>query len=243
MASLVQSRSAQTSAASPSLALAFSGNVTAANTIVVGGGSWQMPFGAQSASTTGIASDTRTNAYSRAGNESASTNAHAAIYYADNISGGACTVTLDPTGSNNDITILLSEWSGMANPSFDVAKPASGDATSVGTGTGASSTFTSATTATTAQAAETVIAVFAHDGTTSTPTAGAGYTLPAGLIQSSASHMPAALEYKAVAATGTQQATIGWVTGALFGSVVATFKDSGGAAAAAARRLPLLGVG
>jgi hypothetical protein len=185
-----------------------------------------MPFGTQSNSTTGIVSDTRTNAYSRAGNESANTNAHAAIYYCNSTSAGACTVTLDPTGSNNDITILLSEWSGMSATPFDVAKPASADATSVGTGTASSGLMTSATTATTGQAAETVIAVFSHEGPTASITAGTGFTCPAGLQQTSGSHLPAAMEYKAVAATGTQQATITWESTAAYASVIATFKDA-----------------
>lgn len=212
----VQGRSIQ-QAGGTNISLAFNTqNITAGNAIVVGGVAFGTAFTTATCADGGGETFTRHQAQASGG-------ATCVIFSAPNAVGGnKPTVTISVTGVA-DRSITIAEFSGMVTSSL----------ADVGTGnTGTATPYSTGTTATTTQADEVVVWVAGHDGPTNvTPTA-SGYTVPAANTQSATAQMPIALGWKAVAATGTQVASIAWTNAAGgWAAVIETFKAASGAAA------------
>lgn len=154
-------------AASTTVTVTFGSNVTAGNTIVVGGGGVGYDL-------SGV-TDSLGNTYSGPTNNiyDAAVDTHTGMWYAENITGGACTVTL--TFTNAGVTykrMAVAEYSGLkTSASFDVS--AGQNVASTGTGTDG---LSSGNTATSAEANELAV-TFAH-GTNAAATfsAGTNYT-------------------------------------------------------------------
>jgi hypothetical protein len=210
----VQSRSLQANA-SVSVALAYTSNVTAGSLLVIGGSNFGRTFDA------GSCTDSRSQTYTRDVTEAVDTgfgNIVVGVYSTPNAAAGATTVTLTATGTTDDITIAIHEYSGMATSS-----PAD---QSSATGTGTSATHASGTTGTTTQADELVFLVDTHFGNAATVTAGSGYSLRES--QTAVSDMPIATEDKIVASTGTQSGSFTW-DNALYDCAIVTYKGASAA--------------
>ena len=205
---LVQSRSLQVDNAG-SAALAFNSNVTAGSLLVVAGSSWGLGWGVSGCS------DTQTNTYTRDEEQAASV-AQLGIYSAPNAAGGACTVTLNPDGTTEDISIAIHEYSGMATAS---AKDQNASAT------GTSGTHSCGTTGTTTQADELVFIASTHAGATGAVSA-SGFTVRE--QQTSNADMPLATADKRVTATGTQTGSFTWVN-ANYAAAIVTYKEAAAA--------------
>jgi hypothetical protein len=203
---VVQSRSAQGSGAS--ISLAFSSNVTAGNTAIVA----IAPYSAAASSTTSSPANTFTSdAAVSAGN-----GGRVAIYSAPNVASGATTVTGNATGSNF-ITIAIYEVSGLITSSIK-------DQSASNSGTSAS--HPTGTTPTTTQANEFLFAAVQDDSAgTGPPTVGGSWTL--GQHQDNSANPVIATAYQTVSATGAYSATFTW-NNALFGAAIATYKEAGG---------------
>lgn len=193
-------------------------NLAAGNALVVGAVAFGTSFAAATCADGGGETFTRHQAQASGG-------ATCVIFSAPNAVGGnKPTVTVTVSGTN-DKSITIAEFSGMVTASL----------ADVGTGnTGTTTPFGTGTTAATAQADEVVVWVAGHDGPTNvTPTA-SGYTVPAANTQSATAQMPISLGWKAVAATGTQVASVAWTNASGgWAAVIETFK-----AAAAAAKAP-----
>lgn len=85
-----------------SASLAYSSNVVSGNPLVVGGASWQQPFD------TGSCTDSQGNTYTREV-PSTGTDVRGAFYTAIAGSSAANTVSVDPSGTADDVTIIIYE--------------------------------------------------------------------------------------------------------------------------------------
>src|SRR3954463_3243908 len=102
----VQSTGVESVGSVASVAKAFASNVTAGNFIAVG------CVSSTAAIPTNAVTDNLSNTYTQtAPAQDAGSGIRTAIHYAKNVTGGACTVTLDATGSDFQ-SIAISEFSG-----------------------------------------------------------------------------------------------------------------------------------
>lgn len=195
-----------------SVAKAFASNVTAGNAIIVGVTSFSAALNA------GSCTDSLGNTYTRLAAPAVDGSVQTTIYYAMNIAGGACTVTITP-GDSGDVSLVISEFSGLATSSM---------ADQSATGTPNSTTPATAATGTTAQADELVYGVGGHSGAAATISPGGTFTQAA--ENESVALMPISGEYKIVSAVATY--TADWTLSAArtWVCMVGTFKAAGVAA-------------
>jgi len=146
-----------------SASLAFPGNVTSGSLLIVAGAMW-----ASGAAPTGATvTDTRSTSYTVVvGTVPPGMTWRTFLAYGVAPSGGACTVTVNPTGSSADLSFSIDEFAGQD------ASPADVDG---GTSTGLSSTSSDSLTTVAADAL--IVGVTSHEGSTGaiTPT-GTGQT-------------------------------------------------------------------
>jgi|GEM_PF-2110462 VCBS repeat-containing protein len=202
--SFVQKNSAITVNAAQ-LTAAFPSAVKAGNLIMVAVSSWPN----QPSSIT----DSLGNVYTAvaAPKKSSGANAYTALYYAKNIKGGADTVTFKNSGTGNDLSVIITEFSGanLTSP-LDAALSSSGS----------SSTPTSGNMTPTATG-DLVVGATTHNNTEVT-SAGTGFTIIIA-TEDNQTYQSLAMEYKtqpttsAVAANFSLSRSDGWaVVGALF---------------------------
>jgi hypothetical protein len=191
---IVQSRSVQADLAG-SVALAFTSNVTSGNTIAVGGGAWTQTFGSSDCT------DSQTNSYTlRAGPIGNASGATAAQYSAHNVAAGATTVTLNPSGASEDVSIVIVEISGVDNSSPVVTTQ---------TNTATSGTHSSGSIDTTGAYNSFILCIDANEGsTTAIGTITGGFTLDQS--QTSGANVPIASFYRVGAAATTYTMTVVW---------------------------------
>lgn len=214
-AAIVQQTSVQ-GVSTTSVALAFPGNVTAGNAIVVCCGM----FGT-AGFTTGGCADTRSSVYTRdVSNFDGAHSIGIAIYSAPNITGGACTVTVSGLPSASFPSIAIYEVSGMPSSGiFD--KGAVNNATS-------GTSHATGTTGTAAQATGIVFAVDTHGGGTSTPTVAVPYNIAQ--IQTNSSNQPLGTAYRITTVAAAETATFTWEN-AVWVAGIGIYKDTGGGGA------------
>lgn len=192
-ATFVQGTGVQSTGSVASLAKAFASNL-GANSLVVASGVGNAETGLTTTSVT----DSKSNSYTRDVNlaDPGTPTTQCAIYSAQNSTSGACTVTLDPTGSDT-VSLGIAEFSGMATSS-PVSTTATGNGNSGSPVTG--NLVTSGNTA--------IVAIVSHAGATNTLTPGGTYTQIA--EDEDATEMPFNNFYKIVGAgTYTADASIG----------------------------------
>jgi hypothetical protein len=203
---LVQSTGAQTVSPVTSavgLSASFSSNVGTGNLIVVG-----VTIGG--AGTSATVTDNLGNTYTQAVPFSIVSSSTVAIFYAKNITGGACTVTAKPS-STQDVTLGICEYSGA-----DTSAPLDTTASSGGT-----STSPSSGSATPANANSLIVGALTTGGSAATITNGSGFT-----SRYQAAGTPQTLDVEdkfassSVAATWTLAASQSWA------AVAAIFKPS-----------------
>jgi len=174
-----------------SVSVAFGSNVTAGNTIIAPAAT----IGTEPQ--TGAVTDTLSNSYARdVSIDPASSSRNTSIFRASGIAGGACTVTLDVTGTAWQ-NLVISEWSGMAAAPLD------------GTATGEGNDAAPVTGSFSPSGPCTIIGMLTHDNITISITPGATYTQLDEAEDFGAS-FPFGAEYKQVAA-GTY--TADWSVG------------------------------
>lgn len=167
----VQSASVSGTSATTSVAKAFTSNVVTDNLIVVG-----VSWGSAAVIESCIVTDTLGNTYMRLPNCNqidATNQQQIAVFYARNITGGACTVTATFAGSRDNNGIAIAEYSG-GDSYLSVDKSGGNFQTAPGTGTDA----VTSTAKTTEQAGELIIGVYTDSsaGAGTTVTAGTGFT-------------------------------------------------------------------
>lgn len=213
---LTQARTTNTTAAA-SLALSFS-SLPAVNSLIVVKAAW---FPASS--TTITISDNQGNTYTQSVNAvDGGGSVRCSIHWATaTTSSGTFTVTVNPSGASDDITIVIEEYAGVTTSS-----PTDGATNNAGNSTGPTSN-----TLTPSQANDLLVAVLTHAGTDRTLTEGGGFSLAAE-DEGGSAHMPIAGAYKVQTSIVTEGAswTIGtgavqWVAG------IAAFKAAPAAAA------------
>lgn len=212
----VQSTGTFVAATSTTIAQAFAGNVTAGNLIVVAS-HWN------DTGTTAAATDSLGNTYTSAvGPTNFSTTDRAQVFFAKNITGGACTVTVTLNASRTNRYITIHEYSGLDTATgIDVAAAAAG-----------SSTAPAASVTTTA--ANDMLFGFAFVANT----AGASSGTARQLTNGDATQDQNVVSAGAVTSTLTQTPTGTWVCQA------AAFLQAGGAPPpATVKQLSALGVG
>jgi hypothetical protein len=204
---------------------AFAQNVTVGNTIIAAVATNLDSLAAATCA------DTLGNVYTRDRvGPSAGTNA--VIFSAPVTVGGACTVTVTATGTN-DRSPAIAEWSGLASPAPDVGVVGTGTTTPYATGSSPATT----------QADEVVILVASHDDSGSVIPTAAGYIIPADNLQAGTVNMPILMGYKIVAAVGAQSASVAWTTATTaYVAMLQTYKVAGGGGPAA-QTLALAGAG
>lgn len=230
MIALVQTKSQHAGNYSNTNVAAMSSNVTAGNLLVLG-------LTAGSADTIDSITDSLGNTWTLAV-DNTGTDRRTWLYYAKNITGGACTVTVTfSAGMFPDSCLTIREYSGC-----DTASPLDVTA-SANDGVSFVQTHDCGTTATTAQNDEVAIAVVGTSGS-SDPVfvAGSGY---GNLQQQNGfdAFTYQGMTDKILTATGTQNTnmtTTGFVRGE---GVLATFKQAAAAAASKLPRRMLMGVG
>jgi hypothetical protein len=206
-AAYVQGTGLQSSGSVASLSKAFTSNVTAGNLIVVGG-----VGNGETLLTTGSATDGLLNTYTRDINraDAGAQTTQCAIYSAPVTTGGACTVTLDPTGSDF-VDIAIAEFSGMDISGTRLDTSNFGDANGTNAATG--NLVTSTTTA--------IVGILSHSDGTVTLTPGASF---AEIFEDQdATDMPFNCEYR-IAAAGTY--TANWTNSSVtYVCVAAAYKQ------------------
>src|SRR3989304_8830692 len=187
---------------------AFASNVTAGNTIIVcvvngvGGGA---------AIVTSV-TDTLSNTYVQAGVGNTHGNFREEIWYALNISGGSCTVTVNMNKST-DLSFTISEFSGIATSSAV-------DVTGGATGTSTQATVNLTTT----NSDDVLVGVMDHAGSTQALTSGTNFTM---LQESEAvAKMPIHSEYRIVTSTGTYAVPVDIAASVAWGIYAASFKQA-----------------
>ena len=211
----VQGTGSQSSGSVASLSKAFASNVTAGNSIAVGGISNSVLLG------TGSVTDSLGNTYTRqvAVDGISAGRAASCGYLVDNITGGACTVTVDPTGSDF-ISMVIAEFSGTETTgSID------------GNGTFNAGSGTTLTTSTFTMAGGTngngaIFAAMEQNGTTTTLTAAQTEIFEA----EDATNMPINGQYQTNVAAGSGKSAT-WTLGAGRSATAFAFGIKSGAAA------------
>jgi hypothetical protein len=204
---------------------AFAQNVTVGSTIIVAVATNLDSLAAATCA------DNLGNVYTR-DRVASSAGTNAVIFSAPVTVGGACTVTVTATGTN-DRSPAIAEWSGLASPAPDVGV----------VGTGTTTPYATGNTPTTSQADEVVILVASHDDSGSTIPTAAGYIIPADNLQAGTVNMPILMGYKIVSATGVQSASVAWTTATTaYVAMLQTYKVAGGGGPAT-QTLALAGAG
>jgi hypothetical protein len=197
---IVQSATFTGNGAGPN-AKAFGSNVTAGNLIVVA---------TRGTSYTGAwtVSDNLGNTYTEIGTGQATPAGNGCrLFYAKNITGGACTVSIGAAGQNYRGEMI--EISGLDTVSpLDVTTKASGTST----------TPSSGATGTRSQASEILIGMVGTDGG-NTFTAGTNFTL-----RQANTDIALQIEYQIVSAAGTDAATMTLGSSAGWSATIASFK-------------------
>jgi hypothetical protein len=214
---LVQTKSGNAGSYSNTNVQAFSSNVTAGNFIV-------LAITAGSADTIASVVDSLSNSYTLATSD-ASADRTTWVYYAQNITGGACTITVTyGAGQFPDSIVQAREYSGLATSSaLDVS-------VSANTGTSFVNSHPSGTSVTTTQNDELVFTVVGSSGS-----ADPVFTAPAGYGNLAAQSGFDAFTYSAIAdkiisTTGTQSATFGSTGFVRSQTILVTFKEAPAAA-------------
>ncbi len=204
---LVQKFSNITSGAS-SLATTFTSSVTQGNFILVTASGW--PNGGTIAVT-----DSRGNAYTRAGNiQLTSGNSFTAIFYAKNVIGGTDTVTLSNGVSGTQLSVTISEFSGVDRVSpLDSVVGVSGSGT-----TPSSGNLTPTVTG------DLVIGTGTHDVSNIVTSPGSGFTMLAIATEEGTSHQPLATEYRVINNTSPLPANFSLSSGGPWAQIGALFK-------------------
>lgn len=221
-AALVGDSGIQTASSVTSDAVAYSPNPTSGNLLAVAIAGWNTPNFAMSTVT-----DTQSNAYTEAiALDFTDFQDHISVWYSENITGGANTVTLTPTGSGNYMAWVAMEFSGLLTASaLDIT------ATNTGFETATDANVTSGTTN---QANELVLAVAAAAISGSSDvewgaSAATGYTNVAQYENYSAIQT-ISVEYKVVSSVGAQSAAWEHVaassSGDGWGAAIVTFKEA-----------------
>jgi hypothetical protein len=190
------------------VAAVFPGNTTTGNLIVVG-----VIVNQTTDTISGIA-DSQGNTYTKIrGRRVATTGAYfCTLWYAKNITGGT-TPTVTVTSTSAQFNVQAFEISGA-----DTATPLDAQSDAGGTTTA----ITGGTTAATTTAAEMVIMAGFSDFGNNGYTVGAGYT---GLQIMANAAQDMAMQYKIVAATGTQSGTMTLANASDNAGIIATFKQ------------------
>jgi len=198
--SFSQSNGAFSNVAASTLSIAFPGNTAAGNAIVVGA--------ACSNTTISSVTDTQSNTYTQA-----VANGDSAIFYAQNIAGGADTVTVHFAASCNFSWLDPHEYAGLATTSMlDQETSATGTGTALNSGS-----------VTTTQANELVFGyAFVQNALSQ---GGTGFTVRQPAPGVTTSNVMS--EDEIVSATGTYAATFTQGTSGSWKALIATFKASG----------------
>lgn len=211
--SLAQTQSGNSGGYNNTNAQTFGSDITAGNFIV-------LAITAGVAETIDSVVDTRSNSYTLVTSD-ASAERTTWLYYAQNIAGGSCTITVTfGSGQFPDSIVQAREYSGLATSSvLDVS-------VSADSGTDYVNSHPSGTTATTTQADELAIAVVGSSGSTSPV-----FTVPSGYGNLLEQDGFDAFTYSAIAdriltATGTQSATFGSTEFVRSQTILATFKEA-----------------
>lgn len=229
MGTLVQSQSAGNSANGTTLGAAFGSSVTAGNLIHV------FILYRDSGEGTGHSiSDSLGNTYTLIANSNR-TNRRTAHFYASNISGGSCTVTLSTPNNNPFRSLAVVEISGLDTSapldvhSENVQDPA---------GTGTDAVVSGSATATAAGYLSACGIQVEDIGYGAPPNAGTGFTND-GAVLPPVGVNQGRLEHASVSA-GSQQATFTstYSGGGAHISLMAIFKDAGGGGATLYNRRP-----
>ncbi len=188
----VQSTGAQSVGSVASLVKAFTSSVTAGNAIAVGGVANTNSLG------TNAVSDTLSNSYTRGllNNAVAAGRGETAVYYALNVTGGACTVTIDPAGSDF-VCLGISEFSGVATASA---------ADGTGTASANSGTYTVSSYTPTDDGVAVGVATQNEGGTTFTESNSLAYE-----NENATNAMPISWQYKLT--TGPGNPNLSWTLG------------------------------
>lgn len=207
--SYVQSKS-KDSGSVTSDTLAFTSNTTAGNTIVAG-----VRIGANGRTLT--LSDSTSNTYNQTAAQNDAVGDDLIGGYAQNIAGGACTVTSAISGAAASMRWVIGEYGGLATASFDKTAGA----------VGSSTTPSSGNTATTTQANETLVGLIDAGDSQTGFTAGTSYTKREELIVGGS--LKIGLEDRDVTSTGTYaaDATLAGASGH-WAAIILTLKASGG---------------
>lgn len=193
----VQSRSIQGNSVT-SVSLAFLADVTAGSLILVAGSNWGRTFSA------GSCTDSRGQTYAMdVSGTTDSPDLRIGCWSHPNAAAGPTTITLGATGTVDDITIAIHEYSGMVtSAALDVGTTASGSG----------ATHSSGATAATSQADALVFGFGTHD-VGGSPVGTAGATFTQRTLETSTANMPLLTEDKFVSSVGPQTATISWGNG------------------------------
>lgn len=217
MSNLVQGPFSASSSSNPtSLGVAFGGNVTAGNTILVMVNCGQSPGLPTSMTVT----DTRGNTYTqdKVGAEPASAPADSRwfIWSAPITTGGSCTITAAPTtGNSTRMEIVVLEVGGLDNTSL---LETSNAGTPTGTGTAMS-----AGTLTTAGGGF-LLSALQSNGNYTTFTPGSGWTN----IPGSPIYLRRQLEYRITSAGGSYTADATASASIAWGALAVAYRDAGG---------------
>jgi len=208
---LVQTRSGNAGGYNNTHSQTLTSSVTAGNCII-------FALTAGASATISSVVDTLSNLYTLAVTD-ASADRRSWIYYAQNISGGSCTITVTfGVGQFEDSIIQAREYSGLATSAvLDVTQ-------SQNSGTSFVNSHPSGTSATTTQADELIFTVVGSSGST-TPV----FTVPSGYANLATEGGFDAFTYSAIAdrivsTTGTQSATFGSTEFVRSQTLLATFK-------------------
>ena len=197
-------RATNSSGSGDSSTLAFPGNVTAGNLLIVGGAAW-----AATAPTGIVVTDSRSTSYTVLSVQDVG-NVRYWIAYGVAASSGACTVTVNPQGASADHTYSINEFSGQHATPLDVD-----DGASSGQNDNPSSSIT------TVAADALIIGVMTHDDdAASSPaiTPGASYT-QIGESENNSTNQCHSLVFRIV--TTAQAYTVNWTLN------IAVGKESG----------------
>lgn len=188
----VQSRASAASSAAASLALAYSSAVTAGSLLAVAGSTFNATLSI---------SDSKSQAWTRDFSQIQGSDAGFCQGHFPNAAAGATTVTVTRSSGTNDISIAISEFSGV-----DTAGTTDGTGSATGqTGTGNSPSITLS------DAGSVIISGIADDGATGTATVNNSFSLGAqGPAPWSSSKMDVGIAYRIPGATGTYSTT--WAT-------------------------------
>lgn len=209
--------------ASPSLALAYTSNVTAGSLLVVVGSTFNQTL---------TISDSKSQSWTRDLSGISSADAGGCLGHFANAASGATTVTVTRAATSDDVSISIGEYSGA-----DSAGTQDGTAATNGT------SLTSAS-ITLSDAGSVVLSGIWEDGFTGTGSCTNSFVVATQSTWAS-TKMNAGLAERFPGATGAQSTTWSSSTGTNSAAMVgiAAFKPAAAGGGVAARRLPLLGVG